>query len=467
MSLRFSFFIIIFAVLFLGLLALPHVVNMSNLSPLQHAVTYTLFAVIVAAVTSALLHIYIRRDFHQVLDFVNKLTLGQFHRRLHITASHSTASLATPMNDMATYFENCVQDLSASNEQLLTILNTMNEGVLVLTPSGSIQHYNRALRHMFPQVENFKGLQVVEAIPVPGLQQAVDDILSAPVLSNGAEGKNYTSLQLELDPERVFSVHLTPAGGNDVSLGAVVVFHDISPIVRLERVRRDFVANVSHELRTPLTAIQGYAETLVNTEDFPEDYKRFVEIIRKNGAYLARMVEELLALARLENTHMPLATSEVSAIESVQAALLLCRLQLELRNIQVKIEFDESILLKANVQHLTQVFRNLLENAGRYAPEGDAIVVRAQSLPDTDAEHGGMTLFSICDKGPGIPQVDNMRIFERFYRVEKHRSHASTGLGLAICKHTVERLGGHIWVESPTPEFSTVFYFTIPTFIGD
>ncbi len=468
MSLRVKFFLTAFAIFFVGLWALPHVVpNLSQLKPLQHALTYILFAIIMAGFVSVALYFYVLNDFQQLLDFIKKLTEGQFNRRLYINAAHPTAVLATPMNAMLTHFETCLQDLNANNEQLRTILNTMNEGVLVLTPSGSIQHYNRALRRMFPQVENFKGLQVVEAIPVPGLQQAVDEILAIPSSNAGQGNKNYQSLQIELGPERFFSVHLTRASNNDLSLGAVVVFHDISPIVRLERVRRDFVANVSHELRTPLTAIQGYAETLSTTEGFPEEYKRFVEIIRKNGAYLARMVEELLALARLENTHMPLPISEVSAVESVQAATALCRLQLDMRRIRVKIEFDENTLLKANAQHLTQVFRNLLENAGRYAPEGDEIVVKGTSIPKDATENAGMTIFSICDKGTGIPEVDSMRIFERFYRVEKHRSHGSTGLGLAICKHTVERLGGHIWVESPSGEFATVFHFTIPTFIGE
>ncbi len=474
MSLRYKFFFTTFSILLACLWLFPIFGRgiLGNIT-LQYYVACMFFSLATAGVISVTLHFIVQKDLNQVHDFVKELTLGKLQRRLAGTTV--TAQLVTPINALATHFETRLRDLSANNEQLRTILNAMDEGVLVLTQSGAIEQYNKALLSMFPQVEHFQGSQVVEVIPVPGLQQAVDNILSACAHKEFDDEKSYDSLRLELDPHRVFSVHVTRASHSDLALGAVVVFHDISAIVRLERVRRDFVANVSHELRTPLTVIQGYAETLASTEDFPLEYKRFVEIIGKNGAYLARMVEELLSLARLENTHLPITLSAVSAQESLQAAIALCRLQLDLRQIQVKVDFEEDILLVANAQHLTQVFRNLLENAGRYAPEGDEIVVRCQSIDsnihkddaENNTENAGMTIFSICDKGIGIAEKERRRIFERFYRVEKHRRQGSTGLGLAICKHTVERLGGRIWVESPADEFATVFYFTIPTFFGE
>ncbi len=428
-----------------------------------------------AGILTLCLQRIIKGEFIYVKDFVKSISQGAYQRRLSAAPCDAYVALVNPINNLAMHFEEQVKSLTASNDELHTILDTMTEGVLVLSPSGSIQHCNKALQRMFPNTVDAQGWQVVEAIPVPRLQKAVDDILRAPALttsqgsassgiqSNGNGGDKITqSLQLELGEDRVFTVHLSRASHSTRQLGAVVVFHDVTPIFRLERVRRDFVANVSHELRTPLTAIQGYAETLANTQGFPEEYIRFVEIIRKNGAYLARMVEELLALARLENAHLPMATSAVHPQESVQAALALCRQQLDLRNVLVRLDFPENLVVTANTQHLTQIFRNLIENAGRYAPEGGEILVKASQDAATQ-----LATFAICDKGPGIPEADCERIFERFYRVEKHRSHGSTGLGLAICKHTVEKLGGRIWVESPTHEYATVFYFTIPTFFGE
>ncbi len=426
------------------------------------------FAALVAALILTLaLQKIIKGEFFPIKDFVKSLTRGEYQRRLSAAPCDAYVAVVNPINNLAMHVEDHVKTLTARNEELQTILDTMTEGVLVLTGNGSIQHCNKALQRMFPNTSKAQGWQVVEAIPVPVLQKAVDDILRKP-LSNGNNGngnggeKITTSLQLELSPDRVFAVHLSRTPSSVLPLGAVVVFHDISPIVRLERVRRDFVANVSHELRTPLTAIQGYAETLINTNGFPEEYVRFVEIIRKNGAYLGRMVEELLALARLENAHVPLQIASVHAQESLQAAMALCRQQLDLRKVGIRVDFPEDLVVKANTQHLTQVFRNLIENAGRYAPEGGELLITAQQDTQEANVH-----FTVHDKGPGIPEEDCQRIFERFYRVEKHRSHGSTGLGLAICKHTVERLGGRIWVESPAQEYATAFHFTIPTFSGD
>ncbi len=469
MSFRRKVFLLQFAGLLLVLLSEPLLKGASHEGyTVSFFIISALSSLLGAGILTVCLQKIIKGEFIHVKDFVKSISQGEYQRRLSAAPCDAYVALVNPINNLAMHFEEQVKNLTASNEELHTILDTMTEGVLVLTPTGSIQHCNRALQRMFPNTEHAQGWQVVEAIPVPRLQKAVDDILHAPLsYGNGTNNGNghdkiTNSLQVELGPERVFAVHLTRASHITKHLGAVVVFHDISPIFRLERVRRDFVANVSHELRTPLTAIQGYAETLVNTQDFPEEYLRFVEIIRKNGAYLARMVEELLALARLENAHLPLQTASVHPQESVQAALALCRQQLDLRNILVRLEFPENFVVHGNTQHLTQVFRNLIENAGRYAPEGGEIVVKA--LQDVQTH---MATFAVCDKGPGIPEEDCERIFERFYRVEKHRSHGSTGLGLAICKHTVERLGGRIWVESPKQEYSTVFYFTIPTCFGE
>ncbi len=457
----------VFSMLFMGILL---VLLLEPLLSSEGSYTYSLpffllrlgVSLGMAALLTLLLQHIIRGEFFPIRGFVKELTKGEYQRRLSAAPCDAYVGVVNPINNLVMHFEDKVKSLAEHNEELQTILDTMTEGVLVLTANGSIQQCNKALQRMFPSTAHAQGWQVVEAIPVPRLQKAVDDILQKPLTNGNGGEKMSSSLQVELSPERVFAVHLSRVQWSTLPLGAVVVFHDISPIIRLERVRRDFVANVSHELRTPLTAIQGYAETLVNTEGFPQEFVRFVEIIRKNGAYLARMVEELLALARLENAHVPVQATAVHPQESLQAAMALCRQQLDLRHVGIQVEFPEELTVKADSQHLTQIFRNLIENAGRYAPEGGEIVVKA--TPNT---HAHCVNFEVCDKGPGIPKDDCHRIFERFYRVEKHRSHGSTGLGLAICKHTVERLGGRIWVESPAQEYATVFHFTLPTFFGD
>ncbi len=403
----------------------------------------------------------LQRDLSQIKGIIEAIGLGEYQRRLSMLLNKEFTPLAEKINHMSIQIEGQIRTTEEQKEQLQSILDTMNEGVLVFGPNGGIRRYNKALSLMFPTIIHAIGRQVMEAIPVPTLQKAIEDIVQNN--KNSTNDISNNPLQFTLASERVFSVHLARAGGNNQNFSAVAVFHDITSLVRLERVRSDFVANVSHELRTPLTAIQGYAETLAELDNMPENSRRFAEIIRKNGAYLARMVEELLALARLESGDVPMNIIATQAIDSINTAMALCRRQFDLQNIQVEIQVDDNLHIMSSTQDLTQIFRNLLENASRYAPFGSKVLIKALQ----DFHEKSMISFAVCDNGPGIPEPDQSRIFERFYRVEKHRSHASTGLGLAICKHTVERLGGQIWVESPTSEYATVFYFTIPTALGD
>ena len=275
-------------------------------------------------------------------------------------------------------------------------------------------------------------------------------------------GRMQRYLHLELPSGQVMSVCISLPTSADTEkggqLGAVAVFHDITELMRLERVRRDFVANVSHELRTPLTAIQGYAETLVSL-DGPPECRRFGEIILKHGAYLSRMVEDLLTLARLEGKSGSLELGPVDPRDALAQATGMCREVLERRRCKVESQIPADCRVLASPPHLTQVFRNLLENAGRYAPEGGSIRVSARQVGDS-------VVFRVTDDGPGIPKQDLERIFERFYQVERHRGQASTGLGLAICKHIIERHGGSIRAESPASDGNTALVFTLTSVHG-
>ncbi len=445
-------------------------------SILTNFTVFLLAAIALSLVLAFFISGLLRRDIAQMIRVIEAISLGKYKRRLRYVPGKEFAPLANAVNRMAAHIEEHIRTVADQKEQLQSILDTMDEGVLVFDQNGGIRRCNRALREMFPNTDK-TGQQVVEAIPVPALQEAVEEVLCLPTTPD--ETHRVGPLQLELAPGHTFSVHLTRAGANQLDLGAVAVFHNITAIMRLERIRSDFVANVSHELRTPLTAIQGYAETLAGLEDMPPSCRRFAEIIQKNGSYLARMLEELIALARLENTDMPIQVTPVRIQECITSAINLCRHIFEMRHIHLNTEVDESILVMAHGQHIVQVFRNLLENAGRYAPEGGLIHIKA-IRQNTDTN---LLTCAICDDGIGIPHTEHDRIFERFYRVEKHRGQSNngvsttngtkntagptTGLGLAICKHTVERFGGRIWVESPSKEHATAFYFTLPLASGE
>ena len=232
----------------------------------------------------------------------------------------------------------------------------------------------------------------------------------------------------------------------------------IKELAELSLVQQRFVSDVSHELRTPLTAIQGYAETLISLDASPE-CRRFGEIILKHGVSLSRMVDDLLTLARLEGKTGSLELSPVDPREAVSQAVGMCREALERRKCSVVMDIPETCRVRASLPHLAQVFRNLIENAGRYAPEGSSVRISAR-------ESGPDVVIRVVDDGPGIPKADLERVFERFYQVERHRGQATTGLGLAICKHIVERHGGRIRAESPTQDGSTALVFTISSVHG-
>jgi signal transduction histidine kinase len=232
------------------------------------------------------------------------------------------------------------------------------------------------------------------------------------------------------------------AGGSEH--GAVLVLHDITDLRRADQIRRDFVANVSHELRTPLTAIRGYVEALSDGDSTPEDSRRFLDIIARHTERMERLVKDLLRLARLD------AGQETLDISSCDARLLISAVVTELssaldeRHQRVDMSIGAGAeFLRADPTKIHDVLRNLIANAIIYSPERTAIRV------DTARTNSSVTL-SVSDEGPGIPEEDLSRVFERFYRVDKSRARdpGGTGLGLAIVKHLVELHHGEVKAEN-------------------
>ena len=257
---------------------------------------------------------------------------------------------------------------------------------------------------------------------------------------------------------RSFAVTAAPVRSEKSTTGAVLVLHDISEIRRLERARRDFIANISHEFKTPLTAIQGFAETLLNgaLED-KENRERFLEIIRDHALRLSRLTEDLLKLAQIEAGQLPNDTRFISFDEVVRPCLDTARVKAEQKNLVMKADCPADLpRLYGDLQSFHGILENLLDNAVRYTSAGGSIWVTA-------AADGDEIVISVSDSGIGIPKVEQERIFERFYRVDAARSRESggTGLGLAIVKHLVEAQGGRITVESEVGNGST-FHVIMP-----
>jgi two-component system phosphate regulon sensor histidine kinase PhoR len=259
--------------------------------------------------------------------------------------------------------------------------------------------------------------------------------------------------------QRFFAATSTAVRGGEKS-GAVLVLHDITELRKLERVRRDFVANVSHELRTPLTAIQGFSETLLaGAINDPENRVKFLEIILEHSRRLARLTEDLLMLSKMDADRLELEIRRLSVSQFVEGCIETTQRPAAEKDLHVSVNLQQPLPdIAADRRRLAEVLQNLLDNALQYTPSGGQIMVSASA-------NGAEVTFTVSDTGIGIPRADQSRIFERFYRVDVARSRevGGTGLGLSISKHLVEVHGGRIWVESEVGQGSQ-FHFTVPIF---
>jgi two-component system phosphate regulon sensor histidine kinase PhoR len=266
-------------------------------------------------------------------------------------------------------------------------------------------------------------------------------------------------IAVRLPEEKHILVHWVPLMEEGVLIGAVAVFHDITELKTLERIRKDFVANVSHELRTPVSVIKGYAETLLSEGDAltPEKTAQFAGIIHNHAERLANLINDLLALSRIESGAMPMEPMPVSVEPAVSRAVRLLEQKWSDKGITVTIAEALGGMppVLADQQRLEQVLVNLLDNAIKFTPAEGRITVSA-------ADRGTHVRIDVADSGCGIPPKDLQRIFERFYRVDTARSRelGGTGLGLAIVKHIVQAHGGSVSVES-TPGKGSTFSFTL------
>jgi two-component system phosphate regulon sensor histidine kinase PhoR len=332
------------------------------------------------------------------------------------------------------------------------ILNGMNEGVLVVTPQGRLQFVNDAARQMLKVADEPEGHHYLEIARHPDIAAEINAALHG--LSGGGR-----ELTLRGDGGPTFIARGAPVA-SVAGRGAVLVLHDITELRRADRIRRDFVANVSHELRTPLTAVRGYVEALLDGVSDQADTRRFLETIARHTFRMERLVRDLLRLARLDAGQEPLEKA-ACAIDSLFHAVigdLSSELDARSQRVVQLVEPDATVV-SGDPAKLHDALRNLLHNATSYAPEGSEIIM-------TSSRRDNRIVLTVADSGPGIPETDLPRIFERFYRVDKARSRSTrdpggTGLGLAIVKHLIGLHGGTIAAANRT-EGGAVFTIELP-----
>ena len=377
---------------------------------------------------------------------------GDWSRPARDYGSDEVGAVARALDGAAREIAKRASDLASDRARMEAILSGMVEGVIVVNDQGRVQLVNEAARKMLRLHGASEGRHYVEIVRQPDIASQIGSALRR-VAVDGLE------LTLPREPELIIMARSAPVAAPSAG-GAVLVMHDITDLRHADRVRRDFVANVSHELRTPLTAVRGYVEALLEEGTDPADQRRFLEIIGRHTVRMERLVRDLLRLARLDAGQEPPAHVPCS-VETLFAGVvtdLAAAIEGRQQTVEEHIAPDAETV-RGDPSKLHDALRNLLENATNYSPEGSTI-----SMSST--RNGSRIHLTVADSGPGIPEADLSRIFERFYRVDKSRTRAGrdpggTGLGLAIAKHLVESHGGRI-TASNGPRGGAVFTMELP-----
>jgi two-component system, OmpR family, phosphate regulon sensor histidine kinase PhoR len=386
-------------------------------------------------------------------DFSRRVAAGDFTAIAADSSGDALDDLGASMNRTAAQLDETIRTLTEERNLSTAILGSMVEGVAVVNGSERLLFANQG----FAEILNLKfppksGSALVEIVGQTELIEAVRSVLHG-------ESRVEAEIVTGTLRQKYFAATVASVRAGD-TLGAVVVLHDITELRRLERVRRDFVANVSHEFRTPLTAIQGFAETLLaGAIDDAQNRVRFLEIILEHARRLARLTEDLLRLSQMDSDRLELEIDEVSVSQIVDSCLATAQHRALENGLELSVKVPSNLpTVAGDRRRLAEVLQNLLDNARQYTLPGGEIVLSAEA-------HELEVVFTVSDTGIGIPRTDQSRIFERFYRVDAARSREAggTGLGLAIAKHLIEAQGGRIWVESELGKGSH-FHFSVPIF---
>lgn len=396
----------------------------------------------------------ITKPLSEIASAAQALSAGNSTMRIKTTAQDEVGLLASTLNHMADQLHTKIEELSEDRAQLLAVLTSMVEGVMVLDARGHVLQINPALERMFGIARvDARGRPCAELFRHQQLNNLVATILQA-------RTPREDEIVLPLNG-RHLHIEASPAGGERNNEACIVlVFHDVTDLRRLEKIRKDFVANVSHELRTPLTSIKGYVEALLDGgKDDPSVAGRFLDIILKQSDRLNLIIEDLLELSKIESGQISLREEPIDLRAVVDRALSTIKPIADRKGHRLVTALAPSLpLIGGDDDRLVQILTNLLDNAIKYTPAGGTITVGATpALAAHTAEPSPSAIdIIVADTGIGIPERDRPRIFERFYRVDKARSRdlGGTGLGLAIVKHLVEGHGGQVWVEANHPQGS-------------
>lgn len=401
-------------------------------------------AILVATGLSFFLSRTISKPLVQMKQVAEGMAQGDFDRKVLAVTEDEIGSLAESINFLSDALKANINALSQERDQLQNILLGMTDGVITFDAGGKILIAN-------PQAEDILGISIEE-----GRQhQALDMIL--PIFKNVLDTKKPVSEEIKIGSKTI-SARLAPLKNNDDEIwGVVAVLQDVTQARKLEHLRREFVANVSHELRTPLSYLQGFTEAILDgVIQEPEEQEKYLNIILDETLRLRRLVNELLDLSQMESGQFTFKKEKISLTDLIDRVIKKVSPNLNKKQVAIKCQLGEIPLIMADEDRIEQVLINLIDNALKYTPQGEEILVSCIKNNDN-------ITVTVKDHGPGIPEEEIGFIWDRFYKVDKSRSRdkGGTGLGLAIVKSIIEAHGGKVAAHN-CPEGGTEFYFCLP-----
>ena len=400
----------------------------------------------------------ITQPLREMKDAANRVTQGDYTTRVASRSSDEIGELANSFNQMAAELQSLIRDIQHERDHLSSVIRSMTDAVITFDAAGNAILTNPQGQHLLEDWERVEMDEEDAGAPyssVPGpLRETFCNVIS---------GVKELTVKVHVK-EDVWSVVMTPLAAADEVRGAVAVLRDVTEEFRVDKMRKDFVANVSHEIRTPLSMVQGYSEALLDDiAASPEERRELVQVIHDESLRMGRLVKDLLDLARMEAGHLEMNFQQLD-VNALMArvyrkfSVLAKERQITLSRTE---EAPELLLEAADGDRLEQVLTNLLDNAMRHTPSGAGIRLCASRIEGAKVD---LIEIKVADEGQGIPRRDLPYIFDRFYKADKARKRevtGGTGLGLAIVKNLVEAHGGKIRAESVEGE-GTTFTLTLP-----
>ncbi len=427
---------------------------------IQQIKTITLYAIIVFIIIAVVIGIFIRKLIIKPIYKLTKNATDIAKGKMIDMNNMMPQKNRTDIDELVQAFYLMNKELNErfneatrQKKQIETILLHMTDGLIAFDIDGEIIHINPAAKNMLELTDE---------------ENNFDKIFNKFELNMNVEKiiylENWTSTEQKISiGDRYVNILFAPfKDENDRPGGVIAVIQDITEHVRLDNMRKEFVADVSHELKTPITSIMGYADTLLEGEYEKDIQQRFLGVVSSEAKRMARLVNDLLTLSKYDNKQNKCEKTEFDLGELVKQTQENLALEIQKKNHNVECYVTANVpMVYADKYGIERVVINILTNSIKYTPEGGNIKIYVGFVYN-DA------YIKIIDNGIGIPEKDLSRIFERFYRVDKARTRAlgGTGLGLSIAKEILDQNGGSIDIKS-IPEKGTEVVIRVPTKNGE